>query len=136
MQVSPAEITSASQPTPIINPITGKETANVANVPVLPKAQIDNAQIRSDYDTVIRLNPKFYFAYYTRAELNYLEKNYNAAIADYDQAIKLEPRFAEAYYNRGIVKLSMGNTQSGLDDLRKAGELGIADAYMIIKKMQ
>jgi hypothetical protein len=48
----------------------------------------------------------------------------------------LEPQFAEAYFNRGIAKLSIGETVSGLDDLRKAGELGVVQSYSIIKRMQ
>ncbi|MDD3969462.1 MAG: tetratricopeptide repeat protein, partial [Proteiniphilum sp.] len=65
-----------------------------------------------------------------------LEKDYRAAIADYTKAIELEPQFAEAYFNRGISRLSIGETGAGLDDLRKAGELGIIQSYSIIKRMQ
>lgn len=92
--------------------------------------------ILKEYDAVIRTAPDFIFAYYNRAEIFLIEKDYRAAIADYTKAINLEPQFAEAYFNRGISRLSIGETKEGLDDLRKAGELGIVQSYSIIKRMQ
>ena len=41
---------------------------------------------------------------------------------------------AEAYYNRALVYLSMEQKEKALPDLSKAGELGIYDAYSIIKQ--
>src|SRR5690554_1124147 len=92
--------------------------------------------ILKDYDAIIQIAPDFIFAYYNRAEIFIIEKDYRAAIADYTRAINLEPEFAEAYFNRGISRLSIGETADGLDDLRKAGELGIVQSYSIIKRMQ
>ena len=45
------------------------------------------------------------------------------------------PDFAEAYFNRGLSRLSLGDTDRGIADLSKAGELGIMNAYNIIKRM-
>lgn len=92
--------------------------------------------ILREYEEVIRLNPGFIYAYYNRGEIFTIEKDFRAAIVDYTKAIALEPQFAEAYFNRGIAKLSIGEAAEGLDDLRKAGELGIVEAYSIIKRMQ
>ncbi|HBF96085.1 MAG TPA: hypothetical protein DDW66_07340, partial [Porphyromonadaceae bacterium] len=78
----------------------------------------------------------FIFAYYNMAEIYSLEKDYRAAIDSYTKALKIEPQFAEAYFNRGLSRLSIGETAVGLDDLRKAGELGIVESYSIIKRMQ
>ena len=89
-----------------------------------------------DYERVINLNPDFIFAYYNRAEILSIQKDYRGAISDYSEAIKLSPQFAEAYFNRGLAKLAIGETVSGLDDLRKSGELGIVESYSIIKRMQ
>ena len=65
-----------------------------------------------------------------------IQKDYRGAISDYTEAINIEPQFAEAYFNRGLAKLAVGETASGLDDLRKAGELGVVESYSIIKRMQ
>lgn len=41
----------------------------------------------------------------------------------------------EAYYNRGYIYLKLGNQKAGIDDLSKAGELGIVSAYNLIKRI-
>jgi len=92
-------------------------------------------QIMQDYATVIQLNPNFVYAYFNRGNLYFLQKDYRAAIADFDEAVKRNPDFAEAYYNRGLTYLYIGETNKGIADLSRAGELGIANAYGIIKKM-
>ena len=105
-------------------------------LPEISIKSIEYEEILKEYEEIIRLNPDFIYAYYNRAEIFSLEKDYRAAIADYTKAIELEPQFAEAYFNRGISRLSIGETAKGLDDLRKAGELGIVQSYSIIKRMQ
>jgi tetratricopeptide (TPR) repeat protein len=105
-------------------------------LPEISTKSIEYEGILKEYEEIIRLNPDFIYAWYNRAEIFSLEKDYRAAIADYNKAIELEPQFAEAYFNRGIARLSIGETASGLDDIRKAGELGIVQSYSIIKRMQ
>lgn len=105
-------------------------------LPEVSKRKIEYDAILKDYEKILSLNPDFYYAYYNRAEIYSIEKDYRAAINDYSEAIKREPNFAEAYFNRGLARLSIGETQTGLDDLRKAGELGIVESYSIIKRMQ
>jgi len=105
-------------------------------LPDISTKSIEYEEILREYEAIIRLNPNFMYAYYNRAEIFSLEKDYRAAIADYTKAIELEPQFAEAYFNRGISRLSIGETRDGLDDLRKAGELGIVQSYSISKRMQ
>lgn len=97
--------------------------------------KIDNEVILNNYNRVIALSPSFEYAYYNRAEIEAGMKNYKAAIADYDEVLKIDSELAEAYFNRGICELSIQETEKGLDDLRRAGELGIVDAYSIIKRM-
>ena len=43
---------------------------------------------------------------------------------------------AEVYFNRGLAYLKLGNKQQAVADLSKAGELGLYDAYSIIKQQQ
>jgi tetratricopeptide (TPR) repeat protein len=57
------------------------------------------------------------------------------AISDCDIAIALDPKYALAYLFRGLTKIYLtGNKKDGCADLSKAGELGIMNAYDIIKK--
>jgi regulator of sirC expression with transglutaminase-like and TPR domain len=55
-------------------------------------------------------------------------------LADLNRAIELYPNFAEAYYNRGLIHLRLGHTKAGTADLSKAGELGLAQAYSVLKR--
>lgn len=112
---------------------------NIAGVTKLPEISVKSVhyeEILKEYEQIIKIDSDFIYAYYNRAEIFAIEKDYRAAISDYNKAIEIEPQFAEAYFNRGIAKLSIGETPSGLDDLRKAGELGIVQSYSIIKRMQ
>lgn len=95
---------------------------------------IDYDVVRNDLDKVIQLVPDFEFGYYNRANLLAMLKDYRAALADYDEAIRLRPDFADAYFNRGLTHIFLGNNKQGIQDLSKAGELGIFSAYNIIKR--
>ncbi|MDR1813654.1 MAG: tetratricopeptide repeat protein [Tannerella sp.] len=91
--------------------------------------------ILRDYNTVIQQDPSFTFAYFNRANLRCSQRDYKSAILDYNEVIRRSPEFAEAYFNRGLARLSQGDAQRGIADLSKAGELGIINAYNIIKRM-
>ncbi len=105
-------------------------------VPEVSKKTLEYDVILKDYERVINQDPSFIYAYYNRAEILSIQKDYRGAISDYTEAINLDAQFAEAYFNRGLAKLAVGETVSGLDDLRKAGELGVVESYSIIKRMQ
>lgn len=62
--------------------------------------------------------------------------NINEAIAGFDKVIETSPSIAEAYYDRGLLKLLLDDNMGAIPDLSKAGELGIYQAYSIIKKNQ
>lgn len=78
--------------------------------------------------------PQFAEAYYNRAYTRAMQGRYEEAISDLDTAITGRPDFALAYYNRGIVRLFTGDRTAAFSDLSKAGELGIYQAYSIIKQ--
>lgn len=60
----------------------------------------------------------------------------NEAIEEFSKTIETNGTIAEAYFNRGLLKLLIDERSSGIQDLSKAGELGIYSAYNIIKKNQ
>ncbi len=139
MQLEPVEI-----PEEKTKEETRSENTQILNVGKLPSAKLPEISTKSfrhdailrDYETVLRLEPDFFYAHYNMGEIFRMEKDYRAAIDSYNKAIKIEPQFAEAFFNRGLAKLSIGESASGLDDLRKAGELGVVESYSIIKRMQ
>lgn len=89
-----------------------------------------------DYDQVILRLPEFAFAYYNKANILCQQKDYEAAIRHYDDAIRVDNEFAEAYFNRGLTYIYIGKHHEGLQDLSRAGELGIYQAYNIITRLQ
>ena len=97
---------------------------------------LDYSLVRADFDRVIELQPAFAEAYFNRANISVKLKDYKAAIADYTTAISLNDRMAAAYYNRGLAKIYTGNTEGGVADLSKAGELGLFQAYSVIKRFR
>lgn len=95
----------------------------------------DYEMVLRDYDKAIELYADFAFAHYNKANILIQLKDYNAAIAYYTNAIRINANFAEAYFNRGLTHIYIGETDKGIADLSKAGELGIYDAYNLIKKV-
>jgi tetratricopeptide (TPR) repeat protein len=95
---------------------------------------IDYSQVLEDYQKTVELNPGFFLGYYNCAYIYLKQKNHAMAIANLNKAIELESDFAEGYFNRGLTKLFLFDVEGAAVDLSKAGELGLQDAYNIIKR--
>lgn len=95
---------------------------------------IDYNEIIKDYESIIYMNPRFIFSWYNMGNIKVKKKNYIGAINDYSKAIELEPDFAEAYFNRGLTRIFLDDMDGGSLDLSKAGELGLIEAYNVIKR--
>ena len=87
-----------------------------------------------DYNKVISMNPNLPYVYYNRANVKLTLQDFQRAIDDYSRAIQLEPELAEAYYNRALTLLFLKENKLACKDLSKAGELGITEAYNVIKR--
>ncbi|MDL2241956.1 tetratricopeptide repeat protein, partial [Bacteroidales bacterium OttesenSCG-928-L03] len=127
------ELTITSGSKPVMGQLGAASALNQEPMENNPVFRYD--VIIRDYDKVIALNPEFFYAYFNRGNIRCLQKDYRAAIKDYSEAIRINPDFAEAYFNRGLTQLYLGDTSKGVSDLSKAGELGMVNAYSIIKKM-
>ena len=92
--------------------------------------------VKDDLDRVVELAPDFSYAYFNRANTSAKLSDFKSAIVDYTSAIGLDDSFAEAYFNRGLARIYTGNTEEGLADLSKAGELGLFRAYSLIKRFK
>ena len=92
--------------------------------------------ILRDLDHVIRIQPDWSFAYYDKANILCVQKEWQQAIAYYTRAIAIDPDFAEAYFNRGLTYIYTEETEKGLADLSKAGELGMYQAYNLITRFK
>jgi hypothetical protein len=49
-------------------------------------------------------------------------------------AIYYDPNLADAYYNKGLLLILIHQNETACISLSKAGELGILEAYPVIKK--
>lgn len=95
---------------------------------------MQTANVYNDIMAALSSNPTCAYLYYNRANVYAVRKDYSRAIDDYNRALELDPNMAEAYYNRGLVRLFSSNKAEGIADLSKAGELGLYEAYSVIKK--
>lgn len=96
--------------------------------------KIDYSQVLKDYQQCLTIDPDFVFARYNMANVYAKSEEIDKAIAAYTEVIRQDKDIAEAYYNRGILYIYIGKKALANADLSKAGELGIADAYNIIKR--
>ena len=89
-----------------------------------------------DMNKVIKLYPDFAEGYYNRANLLAISGKLPEAYDDYTRAIELDAELGEAYYNRALVQIYMKDTRKGCMDLSKAGELGISQAYDLLREFR
>ena len=115
----------------ILNMKGGKTTVEnkTAEVKIL-----DYEEIIEDYQSILYMNPNFIFAWFNMANTKVKKRDYLGAISDYSKAITLEPDFSEAYFNRGLTRIYMNDLEGGALDLSRAGELGLTEAYNVIKR--
>jgi len=104
------------------------------NSQAVTETSTDYTDVLNDYATCMQINPLFPYAYYNQAYVKCKMRDYEGALADLNKAIDIEKDFAEAYFNRGLTKIYLDDVNGGAMDLSKAGELGIQDAYNIIKR--
>ena len=95
---------------------------------------LQSANVLGDLSDAIQMSPRNTYLYYNRGNLYAQRQDYQRAIEDYTKAISLEERLAEAYFNRGLALIYVKRETEGIADLSKAGELGIYQAYSIIKQ--
>jgi tetratricopeptide (TPR) repeat protein len=86
------------------------------------------------FDLLVSKWPDFAFGYFNRANLKVRLKDYSGALADYSAAIEKQPNLAEAYYNRALTLIYMNDVKTACGDLSKAGELGLQEAYKVIRQ--
>lgn len=94
-----------------------------------------------DYDLIIAdlekatiLKPEFEFAHYNLGMVYALMRDFDESVKHFSQAIICNPEFAEAWFNRGLIRIYLEEEDLGTMDLSKAGELGVFDAYNVIKR--
>ena len=87
-----------------------------------------------DMKQAAEIVPDLPYAYYNLGNLYCLSSEYVNSIDNYTKAIELYPYMGDAFFNRGLVLIYLKDKEKGCIDLSRAGELGVNDAYGVIKK--
>ena len=93
-------------------------------------------QALNDIDEAIRLNPKETLYYAEKASLQVRVGLIDEAEATAKECISIEPDNSDGYLFLGLAQCMKGEKQSGLDNLKKAKELGDPQADALIEKFQ
>lgn len=96
--------------------------------------QYDYSEAIEDMKTSAQVMPDVPYVYFNLGNLYCLSAEHLASIENYTKAIELYPYMGDAYFNRGLVLIYLKDKEKGCIDLSRAGELGVADAYGVIKK--
>ena len=80
----------------------------------------------------LELDAGLYYIWDTRGEIDYKMGSYAKCISDMTNAIEIE-QHDNSYYYRAMAELKLNLKAKACDDLSKAGELGNAEAYKVMK---
>ena len=87
-----------------------------------------------DMEAAAQILPDLPYLYFNLGNLYCLSKEHIKSIENYTKAIELYAYMGDAYFNRGLVLIYLKDKEKGCIDLSRAGELGVQDAYGVIKK--
>lgn len=87
-----------------------------------------------DMEAAAQILPDLPYLYFNLGNLYCLAKEHIKSIENYTKAIELYAYMGDAYFNRGLVLIYLKDKEKGCIDLSRAGELGVQDAYGVIKK--
>ena len=96
--------------------------------------QYDYSDAIADMQKAAELVPDIPYVYFNLGNLYCLASEHVPSIESYTKAIELYPYMGDAYFNRGLVLIYLKDKEKGCIDLSRAGELGVSDAYSVIKR--
>ena len=96
--------------------------------------QYDYSDAIADMQKAAETVPDIPYIYFNLGNLYCLAAEHVQSIENYTRAIELYPYMGDAYFNRGLVLIYLKDREKGCIDLSRAGELGVADAYNVIKR--
>ncbi len=99
----------------------------------LTDCQLKAASIAADFKQALQQSPDNALILYSYATYLAKQGNTEEAVRLYTQLLQHNPTMAQAYFNRAILQLPT-NKAAAEADLSKAGELGIYNAYSILKQ--
>ncbi|MEH2242619.1 tetratricopeptide repeat protein [Nostoc sp.] len=76
-------------------------------------------RVYADFDSVVRLNPRFYEGFCLRGLAKSQLEDFSAAITDFNLALRLNPNHTDAYNGRGISYVELGDFQKAIADFNQ-----------------
>ena len=110
--------------------ITQKRASEIITTQEKP----DYQQALNTMSAVLAKNGRNPYVWYNMGNIHLQMQEFNKAVDDYTKAIQYDPNLAEAYYNRALTLLYLDKKSKAIKDLSKAGELGIQEAYVVLKR--
>jgi len=92
-----------------------------------------NSKVGDDFKVIRNLRKDNSMLYYNEGTFYARRKEYDKALLLLTKAIEIDEGLPYAYYNRALVYLQMQDMQKAQIDLGKAGELGMYNAYSLMK---
>ena len=96
--------------------------------------QYDYSDAISDMKSAASVVHDLPYVYYNLGNLYCLSSEHINSIENYTKAIDLYPFMGDAFFNRGLVLIYLKDKEKGCIDLSRAGELGVSEAYGVIKR--
>lgn len=96
--------------------------------------QYDYSEAIQDTKTALELVKDIPYLWFNLGNLYCLSSEYIPSIESYTKAIECYPYMGDAYFNRGLVLIYLKDKEKGCIDLSRSGELGVPEAYRVIKK--
>jgi len=96
--------------------------------------QYDYSDAVDDMKKASEIFPDLPYVYFNLGNLYCLSSELVSSIDNYTKAIELYPYMGDSYFNRGLVLIYLKDKEKGCIDLSRAGELGVQDAYGVIKR--
>ena len=93
-------------------------------------------QALNDINQAIKMNPQETLYYAEKASLEVRVGLFDEAIATAKECIGIDPNNSDGYLFLGLAQCLKGNKKEGLDNLRKAKEMGDPQADALIEKYQ
>lgn len=107
-------------------------------VPILPKTHnIEELRVFSDiiYDLqkVLDIDPDYIYAHYNMGYARFLMEDFTGALTAFS-LVAAKRKIAEAHFNKALLQIFLEMKEEGCIELGIAGELGLKDAYPVIRK--
>ncbi len=86
-----------------------------------------------DLHKTLDIDPDFLYARYNIGYSRFLMKDYTGALAEFSLVAE-QKKIAEAHFNKALLQIFLDQNEEGCVELGIAGELGLKEAYAVIRK--